>query len=514
MTPSGNDIAYNSIKDTLVFARGGLNDNSVAIIDADFFRGKTNALSVETKTTGCRLSTIDFNDTLNRYIVNVTGNHNMYCMLDYDFNLIGVVNTIGNEKAYHQGSYCDNNYVYSVYKIKNSELLGDRINYQNVLTIHNWKGEKIKEINFEIVRNTIGSEIIDYEIEGITMIGDKIIIGFNVIYTDSNNQKQVKFYYHDLSSNMFNVKYCPDTNVGNYINDTSLDSTNIFYGILTSVKQNKFIRNGYEFKGWNVYNIANNKWQYYNSSEQKYYWYEDGQAPSSCTKRLCKDKISISKTVPAGGHILLCAVWQATNKFTVSFNSNNGSGKMNDITVVYGTAKTVPNNSFTKINRGETIGDNNHDDETVNSTFMGWNVYNVEKEQWLYTKSDGTRAWYKEGTQPTGSNKTAYSNGTTISQTAKAGQHIIFYALWNEYIICYNSGKKPIKANKILAPTCVTYNSYKTVKKYSTAQIEDSVRDQQNDNIFDDYIQHRVEDGTTKYKKISDGSVVWLPTNQ
>lgn len=497
----GNDIAYNSLKDQLIFQCGETEtSNKVAVTNAAFFRGETNSLSISQKNVSCQFSCIDYNASLNRYIVNVTGNQNMFCMLDFSFNLIGVVNKTNSEEAYHQGSYCDDNYIYSLYSIKSNATTSSNYHYQNVLIIHNWYGTLVKEVNFNIPRVAVNNKNVSYEIEGITMIGDRIIIGFNVIYTDANSNRKVLFYYCDLSNQFFNIKYCKDSNVSAYINDTSLKNTNILYNVLTKIKKNTFSKKGYLFKGWNVYKVETGKWMYQDPSTGTLSWYKEGEQPSGYTKRLCSDQTSLAKTTSPGTHLLLCAVWSATDSFYVSFNANGGSGTMSSKSVKYGTATKMPNNTFTRINK---------DSGSAKGTFKGWNIYNAENEKWLYTGTDGTRSWYKEGTQPVGYVKTAYGNGTTISATAQPGQHLIFYALWDEYIIYYDSNGKVIKASAVLAPTCVTYGTTTTIKKYTKNSIKVGTQ-----TDLRGYMQYRIDDSTWRFVKIATDTQEWQNINK
>lgn len=498
----GNDIAYNSLKDQLVFQCGDNEySNKVAVANAAFFRGETNTLSISQKNISCQFSCIDYNASLNRYIVNVTSNQNMFCMLDSSFNLIGVVNSINDENAYHQGSYCDDNYIYSVYTICGDGATTENFHEHNVLVIHNWYGTRVKEVNFNIPRIKVNNKYVNYEIEGITMVGDRVIIGFNASYHNENGKEIVLFYYCDLSNHFFNIRYCKDSNVSAYISNNSLPTTNILYNVLTKVRKNTYSKKGYLFKGWNVYKVETGKWMYQDPNTGKYAWYKEGKQPSGYTKRLCTDQISLAQTTSPGTHLLLCAVWSATDYFYVSFNSNGGTGTMSSKSVKYGTSTKMPNNTFSRTNK---------DSGSAKGTFKGWNIYNVENEKWLYTSPDGnTRVWYKEGTQPTGYIKTAYGNGTTIAATAQAGQHLIFYALWNEYVIYYDSNGKVIKANAILSPTCVTYGVATNIKKYiSDCIVENTIKSGDATNLRG-YMQYRIDDNTWKFVKIATNTQEW-----
>ncbi len=505
----GNDITFNSLTNQLVFECGtnddaqSLTSNRVAIANASFFRGDSDNLSMSQKNVSCKFSSIDYNEQLNRYVVNVTGAQNMLCILDCSFNIIAVINNdVTDENALMQGIYSDENYIYSVYKLRSTKEKPSKVEYdkRNVIAIHNWKGKLIKEVYLNIPSFNMNGSRNGYEIEGVTMMNDKVYANFNYFFTLPSGVTSLKYVCCDLSKYFFNIKYCKDSNVDAYKTDDSLDYTNIMYGILTSVKKNSFIKEGYAFSGWNLYKQETDQWMYTDPETNQYYWYREGDDPSNYVKRVCNDKAALQYTAPGGGHLLLCATWQLTDKFYISFNSNNGTETMNDLSVVYGTATKTPDNVFTK---QKDVFDGTKK-TCINETFMGWNIYNEETEKWLYTLPDGTtRYWYKEGTQPVGSKKTTYGNGTTISATAKKGQHIIFYALWNEFVVYFDSYGAVCDKNHILKPLYVIYGVNESIKNYKAKW-----------SNLEGFLQFRLDDRKWKFvNKTNSRDYIWDTTN-
>lgn len=117
-------------------------------------------------------------------------------------------------------------------------------------------------------------------------------------------------------------------------------------------------RNGYEFVGWSSSNVA---------TEEDF---KDGS----------KISFTSDKTV--------YAIWKA-NTYTISFDANNGTGTMDDLSMIYDVEKSLPENTFSR----------------KNYIFQGWS-----------TKNSGTEEF---------KNKAAVKN-----LTDKAKGSITLYAVW------------------------------------------------------------------------------------
>lgn len=493
-----NDMTYNNRTSQIVVACGQDNKQTVCLINADYLRGTNNTLSFTKRYISCRTSTIAYNKTLNQYVVNVTNSESHLCFLDSNFNLVKQCNTeqlMGLLNFGRQSLYCDDNYIYSLYYITpipfdNSDQ--SQIKIQNVIIIFDWNGNKVKEINLSFDRQKRNENSIDnYEGENLFMMGDKIYLGLNCSFLQ-NGLHTRHFYYYDLSSEFFHIQYCPDENVQTHLANPNKVTSNVLFDVSTKLLKNSFTKTGYEFTGWTLYNPGTNKWCYANADGTKV-WYEAGTQPTGYSKAIYADKQNVARTVSRGAHVLFCANWKATNKFYVTFNHNTGgSGTMAGKSVVYGTSTTMPKNTFTKSNR----------------TFKGWLIYNSDKSTWLYENSDGSKTgWYTEGTAPTGYTKKAYKDGTTIAKTVPAGQHVIFYALWNEYIIYYDANGMNVRPEYIKTPTFAVYGSSNTVKKYDK-------NDTYEGKTLKGYRQHRLELDKWRYENKSDSSdTPWFNKN-
>lgn len=75
--------------------------------------------------------------------------------------------------------------------------------------------------------------------------------------------------------------------------------------------------------------------------------------------------------------------------------------------------------------------------------FAGWNIYKKETGKWMYVSADGsTRAWYAEGSQPSGYTKIVYMDKLAIARTCYAGQHLMFCATWtatNRFYVSFDA---------------------------------------------------------------------------
>ena len=151
----------------------------------------------------------------------------------------------------------------------------------------------------------------------------------------------------------------------------SMSSTSFTYGTNFALRTNTFTRAGYTFLGWST--------------------------SSSATSATYTDGVTVSGTA-FSANTTLYAVWQAI-PYTITYNSNGGSGSMSGTSFTYGTSFILSTNTFTR----------------TGYTFLGWS-----------TSSSATSATHTDGATVSG---TAYSANTTL------------YAVWqaNTYTITYNS---------------------------------------------------------------------------
>ena len=185
------------------------------------------------------------------------------------------------------------------------------------------------------------------------------------------------------TANTYSVKFNANGGSG------SMSNESFVYGTAKALTANAFTRSGYTFAGW---------------------------ATSATGAKVYNDKQSISNlTTTNGGTVNLYAVWTGV-PYSVQFNANGGSGTMANESFVYGTAKALTANAFTR----------------TSYTFAGWatsatgaKVYNDKQSvQNLTTTSGGTVNLYAVWTQATYSVKFNANggSGTMADETFVYGQ--------------------------------------------------------------------------------------------
>ena len=146
------------------------------------------------------------------------------------------------------------------------------------------------------------------------------------------------------------------------------------YDVEQALNPNSYARTGYTFAGWNTE--------------------ADGSGDSYANEAEVKNL-----TATKNDSFTLYAQWTA-NKYTVAFDANGGSGKMDNQSFTYDTAQSLTENSF----------------ERTGYTFKGWN-----------TEADGSGTAYADKAEV--SNLTAENNG-----------EVTLYAQWevNNYTVHFD----------------------------------------------------------------------------
>ena len=108
--------------------------------------------------------------------------------------------------------------------------------------------------------------------------------------------------YAVWKNNTFTIKYNANGGSG------SMADTAVTYDIRTNLRTNTFVRDGYRFDGWYIYQHSSNKWNYENGAKRG--WYYKDQQPEGYTLRKYADGQSVyqSSTVDKDT-IELFAVW-------------------------------------------------------------------------------------------------------------------------------------------------------------------------------------------------------------
>ena len=106
----------------------------------------------------------------------------------------------------------------------------------------------------------------------------------------------------------------------------SMSQMTYSYGESKALNENKFVRQGYTFKGW-------------------------AQESSATTPEYTDKQVVSNITEENNKTVTLYAVWEA-NTYTVKFDANGGTGSMSDLVMKYGETKDLPQNTFTKDGNG------------------------------------------------------------------------------------------------------------------------------------------------------------------
>lgn len=407
----------------------------MSTINAAYLRGETDTLSQKTHNISCGVTSIDYNKKDNVYIVGITGHHYNFAILNQDFQLERVIkatNAVERDAWSRQSSWCDGNYIYSAFAYYDDD---SKIR-KNAISVINIKSKKVvKEINF----NLSDTDTYKYEIENLFEIDGRLIASFICIGKGS--------FYYDLSeltatykgedhAVTFEVQYYDNLDMTDDVAsfmalpEESKEKSIVVYGFSTPLQRNRFSNTGYKFVGWALYVPSTNRWRYKDADGNKAWRTEPLEGETKC---IYNDEQKVTSTVSPGGVVILCAQWESTNEFFITFCNGDDTSPINEYT--YGQSKALPEHMFKS---------------DIGSEFKGWHAYWVEKDKWYYVNADGTtKKWYVEGKEPTGYRKVVYKDKAPVKQTATAGGHIEMHAVWNEIKLYYYVGATDTTFNNI-----------------------------------------------------------------
>lgn len=128
--------------------------------------------------------------------------------------------------------------------------------------------------------------------------------GTTLAKTSKVNGDEIQLYA--VWKKAFTVEYDANGGTG------AMEDTVVVYGQNTKIPQCTFTRDGYKFKGWNVYRESDGKWVYRrNNSTVNAKWCKEGQQPSGYTLGWYKDGTTVAKTSSvAGDTVRFVAVWE------------------------------------------------------------------------------------------------------------------------------------------------------------------------------------------------------------
>ena len=493
-----NDMTYNENTGEIIIACYKDNAQRVYSIDAEELQNASSQKNFTEHNLSCQITSIAYNKTRNQYVVAVkaegTKIKNYMAILDGDFNLIKCIGDnqeyIGDAPWARGGIYCDNKYIYYAHAYSYGKERPFNRTIESRIRIFDWSGNYKKTLTFVVDKDGLADDKKRvYEIENIIFTEDRVLLGFNcLLYWDDRN-----FCYVDITDKTYHIEYCPDENIAAYKDiDNDNVSSIMFKGIPTELYKYRVRQTGKLFTGWTLYRIEANKW-YYQTPDGTKVWCVEGDQPAGSTKVVYADKLAVTQTGGPGEHLLLCAQWEDTNKFYITFQKNGGTGSMSAQEVVYGTGANLTPNTFTKTNR----------------TFKGWYAYWSELNKWYYIDSNdnGNRGWYVEGFEPAGYKKYVYSDQKLVVQTAYAGSHIYMYALWDEYKVFCDANGAMIKT-ACIKPMVTARNSkgcVNTIESYNASDLNVALYDQETIPTFNGCYLYLKEENKWYYEN-SDGS--------
>ena len=204
----------------------------------------------------------------------------------------------------------------------------------------------------------------------------------------------------------FRIKFNANGGTGEMVAQT------IVYGESTSIKANAFKKTNYGFNYWTIYNETRKKWLCYNANKEERYL-TSNECKNGYVHRANKQKIS--QTGLKGETLVFYAQW--TDKYTIKFNANGGTGTMKDITPTFGKDYTTPANSFKK----------------SGYSFAGWTYCNktIGKCACYKDSNKKTSGWADEAT----CKKYGYVvrvNKTVVNHTVYPAETAMFYAQWKK----------------------------------------------------------------------------------
>lgn len=438
-----NGMTYNSVTDEIVITCCSVGtEQYVCIVPAADLRKNISSPHFRMQTVSCRANSITYNETLNKYVVALCGTSTQFALLDSFFQ---VEKTFGTKTPFVddtwkiQGICSDDRYIYLVQYHSfdtcdeyNKNHPGNEISTYgiNKLRIFDWNGSCLKTVHFEFGK-TLGSWV--YEAESVLLNNDRLMVCFSCV----NSEKNRAFKYIDLADFACHIQFCPDEDVASYIGFTGSGNPGGLFirGISTPLYMNRFVNPDKSFSGWTAYRVEEDKWLYCSAKDpRKAAWYKEGEQPGGYIKYVYAEGQTVSKTGTGGSHVLMCAQWEDTDCYYVSYDPNGGIGTMKTQNVVFGKAAELTANTFEKTDRA----------------FLGWNAYSPELNKWHYITSNGIKdGWFVEGLQPTGYIKWLYQDAQEISDLVYAGSHVVMCAVWDEFYIQYNSNGTATKPSGI-----------------------------------------------------------------
>lgn len=137
-TDHSNDLTYNPKTNRIVAVHNKPNYTVLSIIDPD-------TLTVERDIDiGVRVYSIGYSEKLDQYICGASGTQSTFHILDSEFNLVRTAEKNFSSMYTNQGSYADENYVYSIRSGSQNKI------DDNYIFVNNWDGDLVTQILIDL----------------------------------------------------------------------------------------------------------------------------------------------------------------------------------------------------------------------------------------------------------------------------------------------------------------------------------------------------------------------------
>ena len=230
-------------------------------------------------------------------------------------------------------------------------------------------------------------------------------VSYDIICRDGNYGYAMRAYKKAESS--FTVQFNSGGGTG------EMASVSGAAGQSITLPKSAFSNGGAKFKGWYVYSTAMDGWLYAKGTDIRYF--RTGNQPEGWDRALVPDGATRNDLGAMDNDVvIMSAVWESENAYTVKFDNNGGEGLMTEITVIDGNDWYLPNNQFTK-------------DGMV---CLGWYVYSVKLDSRVY-EYDNSLYFYKTNSAPTGAKIKIFEEGAkTTGLSPEKNDTLILLAAW------------------------------------------------------------------------------------
>ena len=316
-----NDMTYNTKEDFIVVANNLSNNDKLTIVDPDTLETVRTVEVRRTKTAKEKkddpsdkkdykvlsVYSIAYQEAQNRYVVGLSGTYN-FAVLDDKFKQIKQYKGVdtGNTR---QGCDCDDDYIYFT-----------QSGSGNAVVIYDYQGRHVDTVTLDH----------DHEVENLFHVDKDFYL---TLHYYGNSLQRAGF--SDDTQIRFKVNFAPGSGKG------KMKPQQVHYGEDTKLSKCTFKKEGYFFAGWQVSRSYDGKAIGSVKGSDARAWLEKKQIYDYA---LYDDQATVSMLTPVG-EVTLTAFW-ISEQYEIAFDSDEGEGYMEPMTVPYREKVALPDNSF------------------------------------------------------------------------------------------------------------------------------------------------------------------------